>query len=1037
MKTCINAVRILCLLALSILSVRAFALADAVAKPYPPIIQGQFNSFGNSLALDSAGNRYVVGFFNAASDFNPGVGLDAKTPTGAIDSFVSRFNADGSYAWTQTVNGAPGGNTFGYSLAVSPDGLTVYATGSFSNLTKIGNAGTGVSPAGSGGTTNAFVVALNSADGSAKSTFGTGGIQKFGGTSSDAGYGVAVTATTVYVTGTFLSGGAQIGGAGPSVSPSGTNGDAFIIALNPATGAGITTFGRNLSGIQNFGAAMASQAVGYGCAVDGTTLYVTGAFTSASVGAQIGVTGPSVLSAGQQDAFVLALSSTTGAGIAGFASGGIQTFGGSASDLGFGLAVLNNTLFVGGSFASLNASIGASGPGVAASGNSQDIFVIALDKAKGTAINTFGITVTGIFTGIQKMGGSAYDNFGGLAVSGTTLYLCGSSISASNTVGGANPAVALNGMESSLATALNPVSGQPITTFGLNSSGIQVYGGAMNESPYGLAFNNGTLIMMGLATSTNAGVGALGTFDSTGFGGYLLNLDGATGKFAQPPTNITLTPSTILEGQPAGTAVGTFATSDPNPASTFIYTLAAGTGSTDNAAFRINGATLTSAAVFTAATKNSYSIRVRSTNQSGLFIESVRTVTVLPNPVISPSGVLLSNSNIPDQSQPGLAVGTLSVPNPDPKNTYSYKLNSPALGGTGTGGGGEDNGSFTITGSTLFLNAAVDFNTKNSFSVRVQVTDKAGTTNEGVFTIMVLGTPNSGGDGVPNVGNGTVVTNPVDNFSITVVSSNGGLLQLHVAASALQGRAVLDLQTEFGDIAGRSSIVPGADPAHKFSTRGIFIAKSTAIDHATGNVMGRGRKTLIISAKETGMPLAGARDGRGFVRLLGDPPNNVLAAKTIRGKFIFSATKSDSVDYVATIALPANLDISKSHELSFAIGNIVVDAMVNAKGKGTAVNNAKVLKSMKIQYQHVKKGVPTKGGETAQISVVFSSAGLTAAGFDTEGISTRSTDITAGKSGVRSIQVGMLLDGIPYSAQAPVTFAISKDSLLGTIQGRK
>ena len=674
----------------------------------------------------------------------------------------------------------------------------------------------------------------------------------------------------------------------------------------------------------------------------------------------------------------------------------------------------------------------------------QDIFVIALDKAKGTALPGFGISVTGIFTGVQKMGGTAFDNFGGLAVSGTTLYLCGSSTSASNTVGGAGPAVGLNGTESALVTALNPATGQPITSFGLNSSGIQVYGGAMNESPYGLAFNNGTLIMLGTATSTNAGVGAVGTFDSTGFGGYLLNLDGASGKFAQPPMSIALSPSAILEGKPVGTPIGGFSTTDPvfPTSSTFTYTLVTGVGSSDNISFTVNGSTLLSAAVFNVATKSSYSIRVRSTNQSGLFVESAFTIKVDPNStVIAPSGVLLSNANIPDQSTSGLVIGTLSVPNPDPNNTYSYALNSPTLGGNGTGPGGEDNGSFTVTGTTLFLNAAVDFNTKSTFSVRVQVTDKNKSTNEGVFMITVVGTPNSGGTGITNVDNGTSITNVVDNFTISVVSSNGGVIQLHIDATALKARGTLDVQTEFGDITGRSSIVSGMDPAHKFSTRGIFIAHATALDHATGTIMGRGRKTLIISAKETGMPLAGARDRLGIMRLLGDPPSHVLTAKSIKGKFIFAANKSDSVTYIGTISLPANLDTSKSHELSFAIGNIVVDAMVNAQGKGSAVangvSNPKVLKSMKIQYQHVKKGVPTKGGETAQVSVIFSSAGLTAAGFDTEGITTRSTDVTAGKSGLRSIQVGMLLDGIPYSAQLPVTFAISKDSLLGTIQGRK
>ncbi|HEY6072324.1 MAG TPA: hypothetical protein VIV15_02775, partial [Anaerolineales bacterium] len=55
-----------------------------------------------------------------------------------------------------------------------------------------------------------------------------------------------------------------------------------------------------------------------------------------------------------------------------------------------------------------------------------------------------------------------------------------------------------------------------------------------------------------------------------------------------------------------------------------------GTGSTDNASFNISGARLRTSAVFNFLVQSSYSIRVRSTDQGGLFTEKAFTITVTP-----------------------------------------------------------------------------------------------------------------------------------------------------------------------------------------------------------------------------------------------------------------------------------------------------------------------------------------------------------------------------------------------------------------------
>ncbi|WP_020467567.1 beta strand repeat-containing protein, partial [Singulisphaera acidiphila] len=97
----------------------------------------------------------------------------------------------------------------------------------------------------------------------------------------------------------------------------------------------------------------------------------------------------------------------------------------------------------------------------------------------------------------------------------------------------------------------------------------------------------------------------------------------------ETPTNMALTASSIPENRPVGTSVGAFTTSDPDYGNTFIYALVSGTGDTDNASFNIDPAgQLRSAASFDFEAKSSYSIRVRSTDQGGLFVERVFTVAV-------------------------------------------------------------------------------------------------------------------------------------------------------------------------------------------------------------------------------------------------------------------------------------------------------------------------------------------------------------------------------------------------------------------------
>ena len=94
------------------------------------------------------------------------------------------------------------------------------------------------------------------------------------------------------------------------------------------------------------------------------------------------------------------------------------------------------------------------------------------------------------------------------------------------------------------------------------------------------------------------------------------------------PTNLTLSTSTVAENQIIGTVVGNLSSTDPDTGNTFTYSLVTGTGATDNSLFSITNNQLKTNSVFDYETKNSYSIRVKTTDQGGLSFEKQLTIGV-------------------------------------------------------------------------------------------------------------------------------------------------------------------------------------------------------------------------------------------------------------------------------------------------------------------------------------------------------------------------------------------------------------------------
>lgn len=854
------------LLSSSILSVRG---QDLIATFYPPVIQGSVNP-GQSVAIDAAGNRYVVGYFSGVLDFNPGPGLDAKSSAGSSSAFVTRFNADGSYAWTQTFGGA---GSAASASGVATDGTSVYATGQFFGSAQIGGAGTAVGSAG--GTYDAFVIALNAANGAAKSGWGISGsgIQTFGGSSFDIGYGVATDGTNVYATGFFVSSSAQIGGTGTAVDRVGRNSDAFVIALNVSDGAAKKGWGISGSGIQTFGGT--GNDVGVGVATDGTNVYATGSFQSSD--AQIGGAGTMIGSVGgSQDAFVIALNASNGAAKSGWgvSGSGIQTLGGTGGDVGSGVATDGTSVFVSGSFNSSDAQIGGTGTAAGSVGATTDAFVIALNASNGAAKSGWGIAGSGI----QTFGGTGNDIGSGVTTDGASVYATGSFDSSNAQIGTAGTIVgSVGGTTDAFVIALNASNGAAKSGWGFSGSGIQTFGGTGSDSGTAVAMVRSNVYVHGNFTSTDAGVGGLGIFNSANFGGFLLALDKGTGQ--------TITPAVAPATLPNWTVYQTgYTQTVTSSGGSGVITLSL----TGTLPAGLSFTASTGAIIGTPTAAGTFNFTVIATDSVGATGSQAYFLTVAKLPTVVGLIVATPNPSIAGQLVNLTANAAVAIP------TGAFAP-LPAL-----------SGSIVVSENTTALGSGA---LTNGFGSVVLASLAAGTHSLNV---------NYSGDAAYLAGSVGVtidVIAPLNLSSGPVATPNPATAGVVVALTCGSNLDGVTWNWNFGD--GTADTSGSASVSHAFSPAGVYMVTVTGFYGATA-------QTAFGVTTVTVLPQGGG----------GTPP--IPQALTIATKSLRARNPSSQKDVVTLAGLlipPANT-VTLSGPLTINVGSVQQTFTLNALGLG-------------------------------------------------------------------------------------------------------
>ncbi len=307
----------------------------------------------------------------------------------------------------------------------------------------------------------------------------------------------------------------------------------------------------------------------------------------------------------------------------------------------------------------------------------------------------------------------------------------------------------------------------------------------------------------------------------------------------QAPTDISLSSTSIPEDAGANATVGTFSTTDLDVGNTFTYTLVSGTGSTDNGSFNISGNTLRANASFDYETKSSYSIRARSTDQGGLYLEKQFTINVTN---VNEAPTLDSITNKTTQWADAVTLTAVGH-DPDAGTTLTYGLSAGAPGSInpstgayhwipGTADIGVHNFNVTVSDGSFSAQTAVQITvTTRAITVTAASGNKAydGTTSSAGAPTLTAGTLAAGDIGhysqtfaTPDAGTGKTLTpaaiirdaganDVTSSYTVTLVNNATGVINPIDATLDIQGWTGPYDGTAHGAILGHATGVGGVD----------------------------------------------------------------------------------------------------------------------------------------------------------------------------------------------------------------------------------
>ncbi|MFM7365692.1 MAG: DUF4114 domain-containing protein [Cuspidothrix sp.] len=289
-----------------------------------------------------------------------------------------------------------------------------------------------------------------------------------------------------------------------------------------------------------------------------------------------------------------------------------------------------------------------------------------------------------------------------------------------------------------------------VTASNANESKGQAYVIYGSKDPFGSSFDLSSLnsdngfVIDGLATDGQFGYSVRGTGDinDDGVNDFIIGAPFANSNNGaayvvfgtsvnKAPTDLSLSNSTIDENVGANFVVGSLSTSDPNGNDTFTYSIVPNQGDFD--AFDIiDGNKLIIKNSPDYETKNSYTIQVETKDQGGLSYKKDLTITIndLNETTANqgPTELKLDKDSIDENVDPHSVVGSFITIDPDQNDGFQYSF---------VDGEDDDNSAFTIAENQLLIKDSPDFETKNSYKIRVKTQDASGASLTQILTINI------------------------------------------------------------------------------------------------------------------------------------------------------------------------------------------------------------------------------------------------------------------------------------------------------------
>jgi len=183
------------------------------------------------------------------------------------------------------------------------------------------------------------------------------------------------------------------------------------------------------------------------------------------------------------------------------------------------------------------------------------------------------------------------------------------------------------------------------------------------------------------------------------------------------PSNIIASTLAFKENSPIGSPILDLSCIDKDINDSFIYSFVPGQGANDNDQFLLRDNQLIINNYSNYEKKSTYSIKIKATDKGGLSVEKILNISV-EDVNENPIGIRLSSNNIFENAPRGSTVSQIYTDDPDKSDKFVYQIISTK--------DNPDSGAFYLDMNLLKITSPLDYENKETYSIRLRTHDQNG-----------------------------------------------------------------------------------------------------------------------------------------------------------------------------------------------------------------------------------------------------------------------------------------------------------------------